>query len=691
MAEVASAYVSLIPSARGFASGIQKEVGTAADRAGRDAGRRIGGSLKSAIASAAIGTAAFGFLKSSISEASDLNETLSKTEVILGKQGAAAADRFARSAASLFGQSRVQALDAISTFATFGKSAGLGGKALASFSTDFAGLASDLASFHNTSPEEAITAIGAALRGEAEPIRRYGVLLDDASLRQEALRQGLVKTTKEALTPQQKVLAAQALIYKQTSDAQGDFARTSGGLANQQRILSARTDDLKASLGKGLLPVMTDVVTEVSDFVAEMQNGTGAGGEFVDILKDARDVGKGVLDFFESIPGPVKKYGIQLAIAAIALNKVNNGLVAGRARMTGWVDSLGPAGAQMSRTTKASYALGVGLRNLAGAGGMIALTKSAGNADTAVGALGVTAGAALTGFAVGGPIGAAIGAGAGGLFSLYRALNKGKEEAKVSLPTFKEYASTLDGVAASTTRATREMVFQRLEQSGLLAATRELGLTDRQAVAAMMGNATQRKNLSNLLRNQNTLTKEQEAALRKETGALGSSREAQLRKNIALAQNKEELKKARQALRDFMKEPASKRVSIVGVEDAKGQLNSLRTAIQQVFAASRDLNNVGPGGIDVLLNPEKREHGGPVVAGQPYIVGERRPELFVPDQNGRIISKVPTPGVGSGVGLGRVDTEQSTYRAVARALADTRTVIMSKDNLSDLDLLVGTA
>ena len=40
----------------------------------------------------------------------------------------------------------------------------------------------DLASFHNTSPEEAIEAIGSAFRGEAEPMRKYGVLLDDASL-----------------------------------------------------------------------------------------------------------------------------------------------------------------------------------------------------------------------------------------------------------------------------------------------------------------------------------------------------------------------------------------------------------------------------------------------------------------------------------------------------------------------------
>jgi hypothetical protein len=146
-------------------------------------------------------------------------------------------------------------LTAAGTFGTFGKSAGLAGQDLATFSNDFTTLASDLASFNNTSPEEAIMALGAGLRGEAEPLRRYGILLDDATLRQEALRLGLIATTRQALTPQQKVLAAQAAIYKQSSDAQGDFARTSDGLANQQRILQAELENVAIEIGEKLLPI----------------------------------------------------------------------------------------------------------------------------------------------------------------------------------------------------------------------------------------------------------------------------------------------------------------------------------------------------------------------------------------------------------------------------------------------------
>lgn len=191
---------------------------------------------------------------SSIDKARDLNETISKTNVVFG-DSAAAIEAFAATAATSFGQSKQQAMDAAAGFAVFGQSAGLSGNDLVNFSTDLTGLASDIASFSNTSVEEAITAISAGLRGESLPLRRYGVLLDEATLRARALQMGLIETTKKALTPQQKVLAAQAEILAQTNLQQGDFARTSDGLANKQRILTASIDDLQASIGQDLLPV----------------------------------------------------------------------------------------------------------------------------------------------------------------------------------------------------------------------------------------------------------------------------------------------------------------------------------------------------------------------------------------------------------------------------------------------------
>ena len=209
---------------------------------------------------AAASAAALGKLgMDSIQAASNYEESLSKVNVIFGETGSRI-EAFAATASQSFGQSATQALDAASTFAVMGKAAGMQGPALAGFAEELTLLSSDLASFYNTDVEQAIQAIGSALRGENEPIRKFGVLLDDATLRAKAFEMGLIDTTKNALTPQQKSLAAYQVIMAQTTDAQGDFERTSDGLANSQKTLSAVFADLQKEIGIALLPTFTGFV-----------------------------------------------------------------------------------------------------------------------------------------------------------------------------------------------------------------------------------------------------------------------------------------------------------------------------------------------------------------------------------------------------------------------------------------------
>jgi hypothetical protein len=317
MADIRTLKLALLADTKDFIKGLDK-----ADNETRSFSDKLGSALKTgALAFAALGAAAGAMAikigKDAIGAASDFSEEISKSRVIFGEASKDIED-FAKTAANSLGQSKKQAVSAASTFATLGKAAGLTGKDLSKFSIGFVKLASDLASFNNTSPEDAIQAIGAALRGEAEPIRRYGILLNDATLKNEALALGLIKTTKDALSPANKVLAAQAAIYKQTSDAQGDFGRTSDGLANSQRILAANIEDVKITLGESLLPV----ALKFSDFLKKdlvpaiqgLVNGlTGQGrkaavpafltfGEVVETSEDAgynlgsalRDLGKGL-------------------------------------------------------------------------------------------------------------------------------------------------------------------------------------------------------------------------------------------------------------------------------------------------------------------------------------------------------------------------------------------------------------
>jgi len=262
--EVGSAYFTLLPSVRGLQGAIAKEVsGVDGTAAGSSIGKRMGGgiagSLRAAVgpAIAAIGIAkTFNFAKAAVDSFSELEDSSAAASVVFGNSMSAIIAQ-SKTASTTMGLSEQQVISAANTFGTYGKAAGLSGKELANFATEQTQLAADMASFKGTSPEQAIEAIGSALRGEMEPIRAYGVLLDDASLRQQAMKMGLISTTKDALSPQNKTLAAQALILAQTKDAQGDFARTSESTANIAKTLAAEQENLAAKTGTVLAPAFT--------------------------------------------------------------------------------------------------------------------------------------------------------------------------------------------------------------------------------------------------------------------------------------------------------------------------------------------------------------------------------------------------------------------------------------------------
>ena len=246
-----------------------------------------------------------------IQAASDLQENTSKIGVIFGQAGKAITD-FSKTAARDIGQSQNQVLAAAGTFGTFGKAAGIAGEELATFTTDFITLSADLASFNNTTPDEAINAIGSALRGEAEPLRKFGVLLNDATLKSAAMELGIYSGSG-ALTAQQKILAAQKVIYEQTGDAQGDFARTSDGLANQQRILSAQIENVKIKIGEALLPAFQKIVAFTNDYIVPALD------RFVSGLTGGKGVSKSLTDAISVMGGfgPAVISGSKQAVNAL--------------------------------------------------------------------------------------------------------------------------------------------------------------------------------------------------------------------------------------------------------------------------------------------------------------------------------------------------------------------------------------
>lgn len=201
-------------------------------------------------------------VNSAIQAASDLNEEIAKSEQVF--QGSAGEmQTWAAGASRAFGLSKQGALEAAGGIGNLLRAMKIAPDQAAAMSRQMVELAADLASFNNTSVEDAVAAIGSAMRGEAEPIRRYGVLLNESTLTAEAMAKGL-HSGKGALDPVTKAMSAYSLILENTQTAQGDFARTSDGLANTQRILKAQIGDAAAELGAALLPAMQELAGKIS-------------------------------------------------------------------------------------------------------------------------------------------------------------------------------------------------------------------------------------------------------------------------------------------------------------------------------------------------------------------------------------------------------------------------------------------
>ena len=108
-------------------------------------------------------------------------------------------------------------------------------------------------------------AIRSGLVGEAEPLRRFGVLLNEAAVKAEAYRSGIAKVGA-VLTEQQKVQARANLIMQQTKLAQGDATRTADSFTNQMRKLQNQVRDTATELGLKLLPIATTVITKLNEW-----------------------------------------------------------------------------------------------------------------------------------------------------------------------------------------------------------------------------------------------------------------------------------------------------------------------------------------------------------------------------------------------------------------------------------------
>ena len=263
------------------------------------------------------------FSKASVNAFSDFEEAAGKVGQVFQDQ-AGLVESWSQNTVTSIGLSSQAALEAAGTFGNLFTAFGVGIPEAREMSLTLTELAADLASFNNTSIDQALTALRSGLSGETEPLKRFGVALNQAAIETEALNLGLIENKKD-LDAASKSQAIYSLVMKQTTNAQGDFARTQDGLANTQRTLNAAFEEAQKTIGEGLYNAvlnLTDALggpqgaAESIDNVAQrislwVEGLTGVVGALEDVEAATKDAGtetRELADAFEEDGKSLKAY-----------------------------------------------------------------------------------------------------------------------------------------------------------------------------------------------------------------------------------------------------------------------------------------------------------------------------------------------------------------------------------------------
>jgi len=296
----------------------------------RDGLGKLGGFMKGAFAGAIAAVsfgAVIGEMKEAIKLAGDYQQSVGAIDSIF-KDQAGKMHAKAGSAAVDVGLDKNAYNELGSVLGAQMKNAGTPMDQLADKTSNLITLGADLSSMFGGTTKEAIEAISSALKGEMDPIERYGISLSQASLEAEAMSKGILKPTKDAalieeaatkmtlaqtryndaikkhgkdsdeaaraqlglasaerafnkasagklpkLEGEAKALAIQSALYAQSADAQGNFAKESDTLQGQQQRLNAEIANMKISAGTAFIPAMTGIVSIIrTSVIPALQN-----------------------------------------------------------------------------------------------------------------------------------------------------------------------------------------------------------------------------------------------------------------------------------------------------------------------------------------------------------------------------------------------------------------------------------
>lgn len=226
----------------------------------KDIGKSL--SLRITAPLVAAGTAAVKF-------ASDMTETLGKTEVTFGEE-AEAVKRWSRTSITQMGLASQSALDSAALFGDMATGMGMSRKEAAKMAMELTQLGADLASFKNISNDVAKTALKSIFTGETESLKNLGVVMTEVNLQEFARSQGIRKSISR-MKEQEKIMLRYRYVLARTTNAQGDFARTNMNTANQMRMFTENLKQIGDQLGQILIPYVTKALQTINSWLVKFQ------------------------------------------------------------------------------------------------------------------------------------------------------------------------------------------------------------------------------------------------------------------------------------------------------------------------------------------------------------------------------------------------------------------------------------
>lgn len=243
---------------------------------------------------------------SSIDLASDLEETQGKFDVVF-RGMSKTAEGWSKDLRDSYAMAESESKKYLSSIQDLLVPTGLAREEAGMLSMAFVKMAADLGSFNNRETVDVIRDIQSALQGGSETMAKYGINVKAAKVEAEIFRLGLAKT-KDEITDAHKAQAIYNIIMRDGADAIGDMDRTSGSYANQLKKLKANINDLTTAVGVELLPKMTEIITEMNNWVKQNDELIKQKiPEYVDGIKNS--IVK-LFELYEKMPNEAFEFGL---------------------------------------------------------------------------------------------------------------------------------------------------------------------------------------------------------------------------------------------------------------------------------------------------------------------------------------------------------------------------------------------